>query len=244
MGKSGVENEKSWMWNVFYVLVAFITCFSILYRKFFTLRSHFKKANVTVWHTKKCQNFSFFCIRSGRWPRMFFMILGTYRKQTFIDFSLTQRIQLMIFWCHTVTHGTDLRRSPHIMGHSLDSSGIHSKEYFSDTKKIFHYEGKVMHRRYIAIHIYVWALFGCAGDLVYKLLALRESKQIFGTIYFSFGRLCFERFFSKDWLIFPFLSEDEINDGNPGLIALSEGSTQYSCKAHILSFQLWMVAHW
>ena len=43
MGKSGVENEKSWMWNVFYVLVAFITCFSILYRKFFTLRSHFKK---------------------------------------------------------------------------------------------------------------------------------------------------------------------------------------------------------
>ena len=45
---------------------------------------------------------------------MFFMILGTYRKQTFIDFSLTQRIQLMIFWCHTVTHGTDLRRSPHI----------------------------------------------------------------------------------------------------------------------------------
>ena len=24
MGKSGVENEKSWMWNVFYVLVAFI----------------------------------------------------------------------------------------------------------------------------------------------------------------------------------------------------------------------------
>ena len=43
---------------------------------------------------------------------MFFMILGTYRKQTFIDFSLTQRIQLMIFLCHTVTHGTDLRRSP------------------------------------------------------------------------------------------------------------------------------------
>ena len=65
-----------------------------------------------MWHTKKCQNFSFFRIRSGRWPRMFFMILGTYRKQTFIDFSLTQRIQLMIFWCHTVTHGTDLRRSP------------------------------------------------------------------------------------------------------------------------------------
>ena len=43
---------------------------------------------------------------------MFFMILGTYRNQTFIDFSSAQRIQLMIFLCHTVTHGTDLRRSP------------------------------------------------------------------------------------------------------------------------------------
>ena len=43
---------------------------------------------------------------------MFFMILGTYRNQTFIDFSPAQRIQLMISLCHTVTHGTDLRRSP------------------------------------------------------------------------------------------------------------------------------------
>ena len=43
---------------------------------------------------------------------MFFMILGTYRNQTFIDFSPAQRIQLKIFLCHTVTHGTDLRRSP------------------------------------------------------------------------------------------------------------------------------------
>ena len=47
---------------------------------------------------------------------MFFMILGTYRNQTFIDFSPAQRIQLMIFLCHTVTHGTDLRRSPHMGG--------------------------------------------------------------------------------------------------------------------------------
>ena len=43
---------------------------------------------------------------------MFFMIHGTYRNQTFIGFSPAQRIQLMIFSCHTVTHGTDLRRSP------------------------------------------------------------------------------------------------------------------------------------
>ena len=43
---------------------------------------------------------------------MFFIILGTYPRWTFIIFSLVQRILLLIFRCHTVTHGTDLRRSP------------------------------------------------------------------------------------------------------------------------------------
>ena len=43
---------------------------------------------------------------------MFFIILGTYTRWTFIIFSLAQRILLLIFQCHTVTHGTDLR-SPH-----------------------------------------------------------------------------------------------------------------------------------
>ena len=45
---------------------------------------------------------------------MFFIILGTYTGWTFIIFSLAQRIKLLIFQCHTVTHGTDLRRSPHM----------------------------------------------------------------------------------------------------------------------------------
>ena len=43
MDKSGVENEKNYMWNVFYALIAFINSFSILYRKFFTLKGDFKK---------------------------------------------------------------------------------------------------------------------------------------------------------------------------------------------------------
>ena len=43
---------------------------------------------------------------------MFFINLGTYTKWMFILLSLAQRILLLIFQCHTVTHGTDLRRSP------------------------------------------------------------------------------------------------------------------------------------
>ena len=34
---------------------------------------------------------------------MFFIILGTYTRWTFIIFSLVQRILLLIFQCHTVT---------------------------------------------------------------------------------------------------------------------------------------------
>ena len=52
---------------------------------------------------------------------MFFIILGTYTRWTFIIFSLVQRILLLIFRCHTVTHGTDLRRSPPL---SYDEAGL------------------------------------------------------------------------------------------------------------------------
>ena len=67
---------------------------------------------------------------------MFFINLGTCSKWMFTLLSLAQRILLLIFQCHTVTHGTDLRRSPHgpygtstrpippsIMGHTGGGSG-------------------------------------------------------------------------------------------------------------------------
>ena len=50
---------------------------------------------------------------------MFFIILGTYTRWTFIIFSLVQRILLLIFQCHTVTHRTDLRRSPPVIEASI-----------------------------------------------------------------------------------------------------------------------------
>ena len=65
-----------------------------------------------MWHTKKCKHFLSFHIRSGRWPRIIFMINGQYEIWILIDFSLAQRIWLLFLWCHTVTHSTDLRISP------------------------------------------------------------------------------------------------------------------------------------
>ena len=53
---------------------------------------------------------------------MFFITLGIYTRWSFIVFSLAQRILLLIFQCHTVTHGTDLRKSPHECRHAHDDN--------------------------------------------------------------------------------------------------------------------------
>ena len=44
---------------------------------------------------------------------MFFVVVGTHSKCVINAFTLTRRIDILLFQCHTVTNGTDLRRSPH-----------------------------------------------------------------------------------------------------------------------------------
>ena len=50
--------------------------------------------------------------RSGSWPHMFFVVVGTHTKCIINEFALDVRIDILIFQCHTVTNGIDLRRSP------------------------------------------------------------------------------------------------------------------------------------
>ena len=61
--------------------------------------------------------------RSGSWPHMFFVVVGTHTKCIINEFALDVRIDILIFQCHTVTNGTDLRRSPHHM------VGLHPQVY-------------------------------------------------------------------------------------------------------------------
>ena len=56
--------------------------------------------------------------RSGSWPNMFFVVVGTHTKCVINEFALDARIDILIFQCHTVTNGIDLRRSPHENNHS------------------------------------------------------------------------------------------------------------------------------
>ena len=43
---------------------------------------------------------------------MFFVVVGTHTKCVINEFALDARIDILIFQCHTVTNGIDLRRSP------------------------------------------------------------------------------------------------------------------------------------
>ena len=43
---------------------------------------------------------------------MFFVVVGTHTKCDINEFALDARIDILIFQCHTVTNGIDLRRSP------------------------------------------------------------------------------------------------------------------------------------
>ena len=50
---------------------------------------------------------------------MFFYVVGTHTKCIINDFSPAPRTNIWIFKCHTVTHGTDLRKSPLVVTRPL-----------------------------------------------------------------------------------------------------------------------------
>ena len=58
---------------------------------------------------------------------MFFVVVGTHTEHVINEFALDARINILIFQCHTVTNGTDLRRSPHKF--------LHKKKLESDRRK-------------------------------------------------------------------------------------------------------------
>ena len=45
---------------------------------------------------------------------MFSYVVDTHTKCSINDFAPAPRTNILIFQCHTVTHGTDLRKSPQL----------------------------------------------------------------------------------------------------------------------------------
>ena len=50
---------------------------------------------------------------------MFLDVVSTHTKYIINDFALAPRTDLLNFKCHTVTNGTDLRKSPQMMKSSM-----------------------------------------------------------------------------------------------------------------------------
>ena len=59
---------------------------------------------------------------------MFFVVVGTHTKCIINEFALDVRIDILIFQCHTVTNGIDLRRSPQYIRKNWNTRPL---EFFS-----------------------------------------------------------------------------------------------------------------
>ena len=74
----------------------------------------FWKPSVLVWHGQNCDMSQIRTKRVGAWPLCFFFIV-TYIFDVFnFSFAKYGRKKIFVRWCHTNTHGTNLRSSPHI----------------------------------------------------------------------------------------------------------------------------------
>ena len=68
--------------------------------------------------------------RSGSWPNMFLFVVGTHTKCVINEFALDARTDILIFPCHTVTNGIDLRRSPPLSNRNYILAASNKKLHF------------------------------------------------------------------------------------------------------------------
>ena len=61
---------------------------------------------------------------------MFLDVVGTHTKYIINDFALATRTDLLNFKCHTVTNGTDLRKSPPMIAKTNFKLGPIEKSIF------------------------------------------------------------------------------------------------------------------
>ena len=85
---------------------------------------------------------------------MFFVVVGTHTEHVINEFALDARINILICQCHTVTNGTDLRRSPHLQCRhqfsSISSNFIHFFHFYPFSSTIIHF--------HLFIHFYLLIL--------------------------------------------------------------------------------------
>ena len=91
----------------------------------------FCKPSVLVWHGQNCNVSQIRTKRVGAWPLWFFLILIYIFEVYHFSFAKSGRTKIYFWWCHTNTHGTNLRSSPLVM--LPDHKGSHPQMLLKKT---------------------------------------------------------------------------------------------------------------
>ena len=67
-----------------------------------------------MWHGQNCDSSQMRTKRVGAWPLCFFFIVPYIFDVFNFSFAKSRRNKIFVWWCHTNTHGTNLRSSPQL----------------------------------------------------------------------------------------------------------------------------------
>ena len=107
---------------------------SILWH-FWVKKTTFKK-KVSVWHTLKWTSWLRPPKKSGSLHIMIFRYCGNILISVQSDFKIEKGVEKFMFGCHTLTHGTTLRRLPPVLGQKSIQSWVKSLSVFSAESKL------------------------------------------------------------------------------------------------------------
>ena len=77
-----------------------------------TSSKDFWKPSVLVWHGLNTNVSQIKKKKVGAWPLCFFLIVAYMIYVFHFSFDISLRKKIFFLWCHTNTHGIDLRRTP------------------------------------------------------------------------------------------------------------------------------------
>ena len=120
---------------------------------------------------------------------MISLTLGTFKRKTLIDFSVAQRIWLSIFGCHTVTHGTDLRRLPHILVFFYHTYWCYSLMLVRQVELVFRLRGFSKRLGHECWHLYISILIDLAY-WCYSFVLVCQVKPVVGPYWPSVWMEC------------------------------------------------------
>ena len=106
------QNQSSFNWKFFHIFLKknWDTIYYFLNQN--TSWKDFWKPSVLVWHGQNTNVSQIKKKKVGAWPLCFFLIVAYMIYVFHFSFDISLRKKIFFLWCHTNTHGIDLRRTP------------------------------------------------------------------------------------------------------------------------------------